>query len=300
MPGSSRPSSSDISILHQNDTLKFIAVQKKLDTFVSVLLSKVRGRSSREAVVIAWHHAERHRKGDLMMRRYALAGVVALAFSGAAQAATAPTINFTNGVYTIPSFTTAAVFEEFEGGVNGTQYTGAVQRDVRAVARGYTESSTGNTLALGGNVPGDGFSPDPDNNTYLAVQAGGLFTVNLGAGATVFSFVFGTLDTYNTLRLFFNDTTSQLFTGRELIGLANNQSNPSTYAGVTGRVTYDTGGQSLITSAQFGSTGFDAFEIDSLAAAVPEPAAWAMMVIGFGLAGAALRTRRRKVTFAAA
>ena len=36
-------------------------------------------------------------------------------------------------------------------------------------------------------------------------------------------------------------------------------------------------------------------------AAVPESATWAMMLVGFGLIGAALRTRRRpKVTFAAA
>lgn len=33
------------------------------------------------------------------------------------------------------------------------------------------------------------------------------------------------------------------------------------------------------------------------AAAVPEPAAWAMMVMGFGLAGTALRTRRRTLSF---
>ena len=31
---------------------------------------------------------------------------------------------------------------------------------------------------------------------------------------------------------------------------------------------------------------------------VPEPAAWAMMISGFGLAGAAMRTRRRSVRFA--
>lgn len=234
------------------------------------------------------------------MRKILLTGLMTMAAAGTAHAAPAPTIVYTNGVYTVPSFTTAAVFEEFEGGTAGTQYVGATQRDSRAVARGYTESSTGNTLSVQGNVPGDGFTPDGDNNEYLAVQSGGLFTVNLGAGATVFSFVFGTLDTYNTLRLFFGDNTSQLFTGREIIGLVNNQPNPSTYAGVTGRVTYDTGGQSLITSAQFGSTGFDAFEIDGLAAAVPEPGTWALMILGFGLIGSQLRMRRRKGNLALA
>lgn len=231
----------------------------------------------------------------LMMRKYALAGVAALAFSGAAQAAPTPSINFTQGVYTVPSFTTAGIFEEFEGGVVGTQYTAAQS----SAGPTRPESVSGTVLTESGNVPGDGFSPDPDNNKYLAVQSGGLFTVNFNAPVAVFSFVFGTLDTYNTLRLFFNDGTSQLRTGAEIIGVANTAPNPSTY-NFTGRVTYDTAGQSTITGAQFGSTGFDAFEIDGLAAAVPEPATWGMMIVGFGLAGAALRTRRRKVTFATA
>jgi len=35
-------------------------------------------------------------------------------------------------------------------------------------------------------------------------------------------------------------------------------------------------------------------------AAVPEPATWAMMLVGFGLAGTGLRKRHRSVTFSAA
>ncbi len=38
----------------------------------------------------------------------------------------------------------------------------------------------------------------------------------------------------------------------------------------------------------------------SLAYAVPEPAMWALMILGFGVTGAALRTRRRRVSFSAA
>jgi hypothetical protein len=42
-----------------------------------------------------------------------------------------------------------------------------------------------------------------------------------------------------------------------------------------------------------GTVGFDNFEFGELAAAVPEPASWAMMIAGFGLAGAAARRRDR-------
>ena len=43
-------------------------------------------------------------------------------------------------------------------------------------------------------------------------------------------------------------------------------------------------------------TGFN----DSLAAAVPEPATWAMMIIGFGAVGSMVRTSRRRNAFSAA
>ena len=36
----------------------------------------------------------------------------------------------------------------------------------------------------------------------------------------------------------------------------------------------------------------------SLAAAVPEPSAWALMILGFGVAGAAMRQRKARVRFA--
>lgn len=38
--------------------------------------------------------------------------------------------------------------------------------------------------------------------------------------------------------------------------------------------------------------------VEELSAAVPEPATWALMITGFGLAGRALRTRRRQLTLA--
>jgi hypothetical protein len=42
-----------------------------------------------------------------------------------------------------------------------------------------------------------------------------------------------------------------------------------------------------------GTVGFDNFEFGDLQAAVPEPASWAMMIIGFAAAGAGVRRRGR-------
>jgi hypothetical protein len=53
--------------------------------------------------------------------------------------------------------------------------------------------------------------------------------------------------------------------------------------------------QSVSFSGTSGTVGFDNFEFDTVtpvSAAVPEPASWALMIAGFGLAGAALRRRR--------
>lgn len=46
--------------------------------------------------------------------------------------------------------------------------------------------------------------------------------------------------------------------------------------------------------SQYGSVFLDGIEIT----AVPEPATWAMMIFGFGLAGMTIRRRRRKLAFA--
>ena len=43
-----------------------------------------------------------------------------------------------------------------------------------------------------------------------------------------------------------------------------------------------------------------AFEFDIGQAAVPEPATWAMMLVGFGGMGAAIRAKRRKLALASA
>jgi hypothetical protein len=50
--------------------------------------------------------------------------------------------------------------------------------------------------------------------------------------------------------------------------------------------------------AGFPTAGFWTASFPSLGSAVPEPATWAMMIIGFGMIGGALRRRGAKATFA--
>lgn len=127
------------------------------------------------------------------------------------------------------------------------------------------------------------------NGNYASVLKGGSYTISLPSFSPVLSFLAGTIDAYNSVTLSFVDTAN------------NNQVSQATYSGSEfggigqdGRVTFDTGSSSfLISAVNFASTDYS-FELDSIASAAPEPGTWAMMILGFGLAGAGLRSRRRR------
>jgi hypothetical protein len=151
---------------------------------------------------------------------------------------------------------------------------------------------------------------------YASVRQGGSFVINFSDYFTkpvqVFSFALGSVDgrdsagrrpqdggvapfnaAGNKVTLYLGNGTTAVFTGSELTdGAADgNQSNANT----NGRVTFDTRGLTGgILGAKFESS-VTAFEFDDFAAAVPEPATWGMMIMGFGFAGFALRRGRRPV-----
>lgn len=104
------------------------------------------------------------------------------------------------------------------------------------------------------------------------------------------SFLWGSPDTYNVLTI--NGT--QTFTAASLgFPVLNGAQNFAQYVGFTG-----TNG-TLINTVSFSNIpSQDAFEAAnfSVTAAVPEPATWAMMLVGFGGIGFAMRRRKSKVT----
>lgn len=183
----------------------------------------------------------------------------------------------------LPGYTTATVFEPFTtSAANGTPV-------VVGSPNGYSESvlpfSSANTYQ--GSVPGQAVAPPQAVGSFLSIQ-NGFFEINFGTpGVQFLSFLFGSLDSYNSVTLNFTNGTTQTLIGGQIIGQGINAG-----LGSAGRVSYDAQGSASISSVIFGS-GQPAFEIDEIAAAVPEPAAWAMMVLGFGLIGWQLRGRRR-------
>ena len=234
------------------------------------------------------------------MRKYGLAAAAAsFVISGAALAAPTPTFVFTQNVYTPTATSPTAIFENFDG-TPGPFTT-------RTVAGVGTETSTGAVSIFSGStsISGTAVNPDTGPDNYLAIGgagAAGTFRVDFSTPMQYFSFAFGSLDNYNTLTLNFTD--GSIFLSGLGITTGNTANNtaagtaPASFPGnVSGRLNiYGNGGSSL-TSVVFGSSQA-AFEIDQLAAATPEPATWGMMILGFGMAGAALRVRRRKASIA--
>lgn len=115
----------------------------------------------------------------------------------------------------------------------------------------------------------------------------------------VISFIWGSVDSYNTLQFIDalgNALVGGTFIGNDIFNPANgNQTDPNTNPLVT--FTFTGADASNVAGIRLTSNGQNAFETDNYAInPVPEPATWAMMLLGFGAIGFSMR--RRKVALA--
>lgn len=139
--------------------------------------------------------------------------------------------------------------------------------------------------------------PFGSTGDYYAVGPGtsATGTIDLSSFGDInsISFIWGSVDSYNTLQ--FLDASMNVlasFTGDDVSNLADGS---RTEASMNPLVTFDLTGTDIgnFTYLRLNSTS-NAFEIDNLLiGAVPEPASWALMLLGFVGIGAALRRRRR-------
>ncbi|MBB4618343.1 PEPxxWA-CTERM sorting domain-containing protein [Sphingomonas abaci] len=134
-------------------------------------------------------------------------------------------------------------------------------------------------------------------NTFLAAGplAGQPATLNFGSALSYLSFLWGSPDTWNRLTVNTN-LGSYDFTVNSLnFAVRDGNQAFSQY------VQFAASAGESITGVTFtNDPARDAFEVANFnytlaAAAVPEPATWAMMLLGFGMIGAAARYRRRGV-----
>ena len=152
----------------------------------------------------------------------------------------------------------------------------------------------GVTLALAGatvgvNEGGSGYSGTLPNDVthYLTVPGNTTATFESIRALSVFSLFMGSPDTYNQIEFFGDNGYHEVLSGASMFQGDTNQS-----WGWGKRVNFDFGGYN-VNRVVLSSTA-NSFEVDNAAgtlAAVPEPATWALMIMGFGSVGFAIRRR---------
>jgi hypothetical protein len=151
---------------------------------------------------------------------------------------------------------------------------------------GYSLELNGATVGVNEGV--GGYSGTLPNNAthYLTVPGSASATFTSLSGFKAFSLYMGSPDTYNSIR-FVGDGFDETVSGGGLFGGDTSQD-----WSWGARVNFEFGG-AVVKQVILSSTS-NSFEVDNAAvAAVPEPATWAMMIMGFGAAGALIRQRRR-------
>lgn len=162
-----------------------------------------------------------------------------------------------------------------------------------------TPELSGSFSLVTGTAPGVYAAPAGDATQYAVVpmagQGLGVATLDFSGIANVktLSFYWGSIDTYNTIEFLSGGTS--IFT---LNGAMLPPANGDQGAGLTNRrVYFNFGPGETFDTIRFTSDGV-AFEFDDIAVGVPEPASWAMMIMGFGMVGFAARRRNSRVVAA--
>jgi hypothetical protein len=216
------------------------------------------------------------------MKKFALAGAVAALLMGSAGVSNAAVLyNFTPGPANSPT-AGYAVIDDF---TTGAHITGV-----------------GNGFDIMTGTNGNGAQPANDigGGNYLSVLGGGaadmFFSDFTAKPVSTFEFDWGSTDTYNHIVIHYVD--SHGVAGKITV----TPGNPDFLEPDGSQVAMDANGLFKVTATAGETfTGLhmysdsNSFEIDNLAVGVPEPASWALMMVGLGLVGGALRTRAKAV-----
>jgi hypothetical protein len=221
----------------------------------------------------------------MKLRLPALAATAATALVATGASAATYTINTHAGVHIGQPLITD--FDSIEGG--------ALQ-----IASGYSFDQGPGGLAFTrdgglGLAPGVSAPPPADNlvagaNYETVLGNGGSATLTADTGLYNFQFYMGSPDDYNRVTFTFADGASPLVLQGHQIWGGSPAGNGDQSKGFT--VSYHFA--DAVKTVNFTSGSSNAFEFDKLAGGVPEPASWALMILGFGGAGAALRGQRRR------
>jgi hypothetical protein len=144
----------------------------------------------------------------------------------------------------------------------------------------WTFTTGNNPVQVNIGSGGNGAQPLGTAGNYLSVLGNGTENVSFSPRSS-FSFFWGSIDDYNTITIF-TTNGSEALTGADVASLVGDGVQATGCQTVTNCNRYftftDTGGD--ITGFSM-SSAQNSFEITNISAAVPEPATWAMMILGF-------------------
>lgn len=183
-------------------------------------------------------------------------------------------------------------------------YFGFASAGREACGGGAWSGANGGGLQVETNSPWPG-APSPDGSFYGFVQSGGFLTQTFTA-ATSGSFLLKWLDAGRPSTGGYDGDQSYFVTlGDGSLPQLLYSGNTTSHQGFTGREATSlfalTAGQTYTLTFQGTGVGDHTAFIDAVTlTAVPEPATWAMMIMGFGAVGAALRRKKPQTAALAA
>jgi len=239
--------------------------------------------------------------GDRMFKKFAMAAAALSMTTVSANAAA--TINFYKANSGVPSYGTASVIEAFTGtsgtaafpttavvskSISTTGYTGTLKETVTAA---QVNKNSGASYAAYSTKTGF-------TGTGLSVK-GGSIDLDFSGGIRFLKFIISNYQNSAVLTAKYTDGSSVTTTVGAFTNLFTNTTIAPGAGSNYGTFILDAGTGLKIASINLSTTGGSEVSIDEIAAAAPEPAAWLMMILGFGLAGLQLR-KRRAMAFTAA
>ncbi len=160
------------------------------------------------------------------------------------------------------------------------------------IAFSPTTPGQGGTV-VSGTSPGNYANPAGYVGNYMAILGGQSETLKFSNSMDIFGLYWGSIDTYNSVEFLLNGAqVGAIIKGSDLavpIEASGNQLGPDSNA-------YVTFSNLLFDEVILSSTG-NSFEFSNVAAAAPEPATWAMMVLGFAGIGFLAYRRKSKPSF---